>query len=308
MKIFSLAPKENWILDRIILEWNDEHPNLFTDNVLEADIIWIIGPWMWSRVPRRLLEAKKVVLTVHHLVKEKFTKDLLREFLTRDKFVDLYHVPCQKTKDFISRITKKPIKVIGYWYNSSTWYPMNKNDARSSLEIPQDSYVIGSFQRDTEGSDLVSPKLEKGPDLFVEAVKKINKDNMLVLLGGWRRQYIINRLTQENIKYKFIKMAPLEQLREMYAACDLYVVSSRCEGGPQAILESAAMKIPIISRDVGMASAVLPSSCIMDIPKKIKIPRDKDVEMCYNNVMEFEIKNQSMKYIEMFQNLLGEIK
>ena len=30
------------------------------------------------------------------------------------------------------------------------------------------------------------------------------------------------------------------------------------------------MKIPIISRDVGMASAVLPSSCIMDIPKKIK--------------------------------------
>ena len=33
--------------------------------------------------------------------------------------------------------------------------------------------LVGSFQRDTEGSDLISPKLIKGPDIFIEIVKNM---------------------------------------------------------------------------------------------------------------------------------------
>jgi hypothetical protein len=35
----------------------------------------------------------------------------------------------------------------------------------------------------------------------------------------------------------------------------LYIVSSRFEGGPQSIMECAVTKTPIISTDVGVASA-----------------------------------------------------
>ena len=146
-----------------------------------------------------MLQKKKVVVTIHHIVKEKFTRDSLAEFLAKDKYVDTYHVPCQKTKDFISQITKKPIVVIGYWYNSKIWSPISKEKAREKMNISSNRYVIGSFQRDTEGHDLKSPKLEKGPDIFVETVKKINKKNLLVLLSGWRRQYIMRKLKEESI-------------------------------------------------------------------------------------------------------------
>ena len=306
MKIFSLAPKENWILDRIVKEWRDLKPQYHTDNLNDADLLWIVSPWLWRKIPHKLLIEKKVVMTIHHIVLKKFTKDSLREFLARDEYVDQYHTPCQKTKDFISKITKKPVEVVGYWYNSKIWQPTDKLEARKKLQIPPDAYVVGSFQRDTEGSDLVSPKLEKGPDLFIESLKKINKDNLFVLLGGWRRQYVINRLKKEKIKFHFIEMASLETLKDMYACCDLYIVASRTEGGPQAILEASAMKIPIISRDVGMATAVLNENCIVDIPKNIYFPVNSDIKVCYNNVKRFEMHNLVEEYVDLFTKTFGE--
>jgi len=306
MKIFSLAPKENWIIDRISKEWKEIKPEYHVDNPEEADILWVLSPWLWRNIPLNYLVNKKIVMTIHHIVPEKFTKNDLWEFLERDRFVDQYHVPCQITKDFISIITKKPIEIIGYWYNSNIWKPADKQEARKKVQIPSDAYVVGSFQRDTEGSDLISPKLEKGPDLFVEAVKKIEKDNLLVLLGGWRRQYIINRLKEEKINYHFVEMAPMETLRYMYASCDLYIVSARTEGGPQAILEASAMNVPIISRNVGMATSVLSENCIVDLPNNMYTPVKNDVETCYNNAKRFEMRNLAEEYVSLFQKTLGE--
>jgi glycosyltransferase involved in cell wall biosynthesis len=306
MKIFTLSPNEGWILDRIAAEWKTLRPDITTDNIAEADVIWFISPYQWRAVSPSLLQKKKVVVTIHHIVKEKFTRDSLAEFLARDKYVDTYHVPCQKTKDFISQITKKPIVVIGYWYNSKIWSPISKEKAREKMNISSNRYVIGSFQRDTEGHDLKSPKLEKGPDIFVETVKKINKKNLLVLLGGWRRQYIMRKLKEESIDYKFIEMAPLETLRDMYACCDLYIVSSRTEGGPQAVLEAAAMKIPIISTNVGMAKDTLIDNCIINMPSDIYIPSIDDVEYCYEKVEKYEMHEYIKEYVNFFQNVLGE--
>ena len=110
MKIFLVAPNENWILDRIKKEWIQINPQLTTDNVNEADIVWLVSPLHWLTLPKSILENKKIVATIHHIVPEKFTSNNLREFAIRDQFVDQYHVPCQKTKDFISKITKKLYK------------------------------------------------------------------------------------------------------------------------------------------------------------------------------------------------------
>lgn len=57
------------------------------------------------------------------------------------------------------------------------------------------------MQRDTEGSSIASgnflPKLEKGPDVFCDIVEMYNKTHskdIHVVLAGWRRQYVIDRL------------------------------------------------------------------------------------------------------------------
>ena len=63
-------------------------------------------------------------------------------------------------------------------------------------------------------------------------------ENLKVVLSGTRRQYLINELNKINVEYKYFEMADLELLNNLYNILDLYLVTSRLEGGPQAILES----------------------------------------------------------------------
>ena len=50
------------------------------------------------------------------------------------------------------------------------------------------------FSKDTEGYDLKSPKLEKGPDIFFKQVEKLIKEIKIVVLTEKRRQYLISQL------------------------------------------------------------------------------------------------------------------
>ena len=195
---------------------------------------------------------------------------------------------------------------------------MDKSEARSSIGIDEDKYVIGSFQRDTEGSDLVSPKLEKGPDLFCNYVEKVHAKNLsktdgdgnptpletVVLLGGWRRQYVMNRLDTANIPYVYIEMAPYDKLREMYACCDLYVVASRVEGGPQALLEAPAMKVPIISTRMGSAEFLLHPNCVIHFDRDVVLPKQMEVDYCYNNIQQYDVVKHADKYEELLRSLI----
>tara|TARA_Y100000034_G_scaffold20628_3_gene23617 strand:- start:8015 stop:8917 length:903 start_codon:yes stop_codon:yes gene_type:complete len=297
MRVYAHYARENWVIDRQAIEFNAQDLDFITVDASKADVIWIMSPWNWHAVPQKMLENKKVVCTIHHIVPEKFN---LKEFLVRDHFVNMYHVPCQKTKDFISQYTHKPIEILGYWIDLDFWQPTNKLAARRELNLDPSDYIISSFQRDTEGSDLKSPKLEKGPDLFVEYVKKNRKKNTHVLLGGWRRQYIINELEKDYIKYTMMPLVSRPTLRLMYAASDLYVVSSRHEGGPQAILEASAMKTPIISTDVGIASAVLPPSCVFNVTESDYAPTKDDIKEAFNNVQQYNLKQHIQNYGMMF--------
>ena len=85
---------------------------------------------------------------------------------------------------------------------------------------------------------------------------------------------------------------------------DLYVVSSRYEGGPQAVIEAAAMKVPIISNDVGIASKVLDPECVFDINDKKYIPGTNVLENCKKLVSEISIKKIGKNYLNMFEECI----
>jgi len=301
MRVFATFPGENWILDRISQDFRTYKPDIATNNLVKADILWLLDGYSWRRLPVDFLKTKKIVLSVHHVTPKKFN---LQDFVNRDELVDLYHVPCKQTHDFIKKYTSKPIKVVGYWYNPELWQPLNKNECRKLFDLKENEFVVGSFQRDTEGHDLKTPKLEKGPDLFCDYVEKLNENkNVHVLLGGWRRQYVISRLNKASIKYTYKEMAPLDEIQKMYGACDLYVVSSRFEGGPQAVLEAPSMKVPIVSTSVGMAPDVLTEKCIINVENEIYFPSEEDVNNNFENVKEFAIQKQIEKYEKMFREM-----
>ncbi|MAE86556.1 MAG: hypothetical protein CMB80_27730 [Flammeovirgaceae bacterium] len=304
MKVFVLSPRENWICDRIASEWIFHNQEINSNSLEEADVIWLLAGWCWSQIPIHFLKTKKTVLTVHHIVPEKFDDRKMREFLFRDQFIDAYHTPNEKTASMISSLTRKPIHTVSYWYDDSAWYPEDKHECRKFLGLNSQKFIIGSFQRDTEGGTR-NPKLEKGPDILCDFLEKIkDKLDIHVLLGGWRREYVIDRLESQNTDFTFMEKVSLDILRKMYNSCDLYIVSSRYEGGPQSVLEASAMKVPIISRDVGIANNVLSPKCIFDLPHHFELPGDKEIEYNFENVKSLEIKIYRQKYISIFEQVL----
>lgn len=277
-KVYVLAPGEDWIVDRFVKEWNVDNVDINASSPLEAEVIWLLADWAWAQVPYYLLNDKKVLTTIHHIVPEKFGALQLQDFMARDAVTSAYHVPNKHTEAFIRPLTKRPIHVIPYWANQRIWRPTGtKGDLRKKHGLPVDGYLVGSFQRDTEGAGIPNgtflPKLEKGPDLLCNWLDGMQgyADGthnahlpLHVVLAGWRRQYVIERLKKRGVAYTYFELPSQEVLNELYQTLDLYPVASRYEGGPQSLIECGLLGIPCISRDVGIASVVLPRQSIND--------------------------------------------
>ena len=71
MKIYLNSPKESWVVDRFVKEWKEHNKSISTNFISKCDLLWIIAPWTWEKIPKRHLSSKKVVCTIHHL-DEKF--------------------------------------------------------------------------------------------------------------------------------------------------------------------------------------------------------------------------------------------
>ena len=256
-------------------------------------------------MPIEILKSKKVITTVHHIVPEKFSREKQYDFYMRDKITDAYHVPSQKTRDQIAQLTTKPIYSFPFWVNQNIWYDIpKKKEIRKKYDIEDEEFVIGSFQRDTEGNDLKSPKLEKGPDIFCDLVEDLHKrdKNITVLLAGWRRQYVIQRLQKSGIKFRYHELPSFNVLNELYNCLDMYLVTSRYEGGPQAILECAANKTPIVSTDVGIASEIL-SELSLFADNHVPTP---DTEFARNQVEKFLMPLGFDNFLKMFREVKNE--
>lgn len=141
-----------------------------------------------------------------------------------------------------------------------TYFPFRtaeqRRAARKRHGIPEAAVVLGSFQKDGVGwGDGRQPKLIKGPDVFLELVTRLHRDipELFVLLSGPARGYIRAGLDAIGVPYRHVYPRAYPEVGELYQAIDLYVVCSREEGGPKAVLEAMASGVPLVATRVGQA-------------------------------------------------------
>tara|TARA_A100001015_G_scaffold253751_1_gene294162 strand:+ start:2172 stop:5402 length:3231 start_codon:yes stop_codon:yes gene_type:complete len=351
--------KKKWICDVLKEEFTNNLTNSVTTNILEADIVWYLAPWNYRKIPskfkdislwRQFLKEKYVIATIHHVDKEKYKLgEHDRIFHFTKEYVNLYHVLCNSTYKFLKNLNHNiNIKLIPLWINNSDFFEIkNKKLLREKFKISKNAYLVGSFQKDTEGRKYwrcptcfecnrdsknknikciscntlapewtnvknkldkfeYYPKLSKGPDLFVKIVKDMKKEgkNVEVILAGVRRQYIKTQLDKLGIKYYYFEMVDLKIINELYNCLDLYLVSSRCEGGPRSIFEASITKTPIISTNVGVADFILSKDSIFDMNNYLSYKDARsNIDFAYKNVFKLRLQD----YIHNFHDKLTEL-
>ena len=133
--------------------------------------------------------------------------------------------------------------------------PAQRAAARAKFGVPEGALCIGSFQKDGVGwGDGMEPKLIKGPDVFISVVTRLAKERpVFVLLTGPARGYVKAGLGRAGIPFAHTYAPGHAELVECYHALDLYLVTSREEGGPMGLMESMSSSVTVVSTAVGMA-------------------------------------------------------
>lgn len=304
MKIYINKASENWVVDRFREEWYSDNQHISSESFFRANLIWIISPWTFNNFYFKLFPNKKYVYSVFH-IEDSVRENNYMEIKKIDKFVSCYHTISLKTKSELSKITNKKIYYIPFWIDPKIWFEIeNKEKLYEKYNLDKKKFLVGSFQRDSLAVDSFLPKLIKGPDIFLKNVidlkQKINK-NICIVLTGRKRDYLINELKNNNIEYKYFEMAKQSELNELYNCLDLYIVSSRLEGGPQAIVECGITNTPIVSTNVGMVEDFLHKDAIYDSHNFLNAKPNNEFLM--KNVRKLIIPEGFKKFFEMFESI-----
>lgn len=121
-----------------------------------------------------------------------------------------------------------------------------KAEARENLDLPLDIPVVGSVMRFCQ---------EKAPDIYVEVAASVIKHKpevLFVLVGdGPLMKHTEKWIESHNLRDNFLLVGSRKDIAEILPAFDLFLITSRTEGLPRALLECLAAGIPVVSTDVG---------------------------------------------------------
>ncbi len=279
-----------------------------TQNFIKADIIHNIW-WNYflSKTSFPLRLKKNIILSaVNFIDLENEHYFLKKEFKKANSYAKAWISPSEKQKKILEPFVKN-IFVLPYYIDfelfksAKNTYPKQKILKKYNIphDLVKNKIIISSFQRDTLGTDLSKPKWQKGPELLIELLKDLPKEKFILLLAGPRRHFVLNQCKKYNIPYHYIgkemqedditvNSLSFDKMPDLYKITDLYLVTSKSEGGPKAILETTAMKVNIFSTDVGLAA---------DFLEKKNIFKDTDTykKAVYDFVVNFD-KNKKIRY------------
>ncbi|MFC1967376.1 glycosyltransferase [Chloroflexota bacterium] len=203
-----------------------------------------------------------------------------RQFRQAGGFVDLWIAPNNAIYERL-KSAGLDVKYQPFYVDEKIFLKEEKSKKQIAVDLGIDPglienrLVIGSFQRDSLGEDLGKPKPQKGPDILVEILKQLPQKDYILLLAGPRRHWLLNRCRELGIPCCFLGEEPAasgddirvntldkKTMNKLYNLSDLYIVSSRSEGGPKAVLESAFTETMILSTGVGLAPDFLHPWCL----------------------------------------------
>lgn len=201
--------------------------------------------------------SNKLILTWYHVPEDDKRINYLKSLSEQISFL---HTSCQISKKIFldHKFPDSKLKVIPIPIDLEVYdvIRFNKEATKKKYQLPLDKIIIGSFQKDGDGwGEGMNPKYVKGPDLFCDAIESIEqKKQVHILLSGPSRGYVKSRLQKSGISFTHIYLKDPSAVVELYSALDAYIISSRVEGGPKALVESWAMRIPLVSTSVGMCA------------------------------------------------------
>ncbi len=284
MKVFLAGrDKVGWALDA---DWKStgvfltDIGHTLTPSFLSADVVHAVSWNALLDISLYPLRWKKIIAVATNEIDTSSPK-----FLKAKNFVKLWIAPSRKMCEKLEQASVD-VRYQPFYTDEKVFHKIDKSGEEIARELEIDykllegRLVIGSFQRDSLGLDLSQPKWQKAPEVLIEILSKVSGARLL-LLAGPRRHWIINQCRESGVPYFYYGKEPekleddiyrntlnLQIINKLYNLTDLYIVSSKSEGGPKSVLECAFTETMILSTGVGFAPDFLDPWCIYGTVKE----------------------------------------
>ena len=269
--VYYVAGQEGWVIDRIGASvLREVTRQLGVETGMSQAPRWLLGQvvhygslWAFLGSLETIRRGRnRVAVTVYHGRRDSAYPELTRAveaFLDNAGLAERIVVSCSLMKErFLEwgidadRLVRIPIGV-----DLSLFRPPREGEraaVRDELGIPREAFVVGSFQKDGDGwGEGENPKLIKGPDLLLETLGRLgNRRGLFVCLSGPARGYVKKGLKRLGINCVHRLLDSPDEVSRLYRCLDLYLITSREEGGPQGALEALASGVPLVSTRVGL--------------------------------------------------------
>lgn len=220
---------------------------------------------------------------------------------------DITLVPVSKWLSEIlkeSFLNKYPIKVIHNGINTNIFKPQIANTFRSKHGLERHFLILGV-------ANEWSPR--KGLEDFIAMSKLLNDDSKVVLIGLSLKQ-------KKELPEKILgieKTESMEELAEIYSACDVFVNPTYEDNFPTTNLESLACGTPVITYNTGGSPEAIDESTgivieqgdINGILASVALIKEKKKQFhtltCVNRIHRlFKNNDRFNEYLNLYESLL----
>jgi len=220
-------------------------PDLVRDIVAAADVIHCMSDYdgieFFAHFDRR--ELPPIVTWVHHVTQWNENQRLALEMSSA------LTVCTGEWKQLIEKQITRPIPITVVPHGIDTELFRRQSESRERFGIPPDRFVVGFVAK--KGSDLDHGR--KGTDVLFGVVRKAASSipNFHLLMGGPGWEKDVASLQAQGISASGTGYIRKADLPALYSALDVYLVTSRVEGGPCTVLEAMSCETAVVSTRVG---------------------------------------------------------
>ncbi len=139
-------------------------------------------------------------------------------------------------------------ELTSYVFDVTTYKPVNRNEARTSLGIDDDVFVIAFGCQQLSDPRKGILYLVKSLEILKKKLPKSNRKRIILLVAGNDYLRIKESLPFDSMGTGYL---PVEKLSEFYSAANIFVCPSVDDAGPSMVAQSISCGTPVVGFKMG---------------------------------------------------------
>jgi glycosyltransferase involved in cell wall biosynthesis len=152
-------------------------------------------------------------------------------------------------KQYVAERTRRNMRIIVIGHGVDGQFFVKRDVNRKRFGVPGSSFVVGLVGSKSSDRDCN----RKGVDIFLDVAHRVSAriGQLHIVLGGpgWDRE--LAELRAAKISASATGYLAKSELPFLYSALDVYLLTSRVEGGPCTVFEAMSCQTPVVATRVG---------------------------------------------------------